>query len=64
VPPRDPTALAAAVRTLLNDPERRRAMADAAPGWAAQFSWSAVVDRIEAVYDATVRAAHRHVCVF
>ncbi|MCL6540663.1 MAG: glycosyltransferase family 4 protein [Roseiflexus sp.] len=64
VPPRDPTALAAAVRTLLNDPERRRAMAAAAPGWAAQFSWSAVVDRIEAVYDATVRAAHRHVCVF
>ena len=50
VPPRDPTALAAAVRTLLNDPERRRAMADAAPGWAAQFSWSAVADRVEAAY--------------
>jgi len=64
VPPRDPAALAAAVRSLIDDPERRRAMADAAPGWAAQFSWSAVVDRIEAVYDATVRAAHRHVCVF
>jgi D-inositol-3-phosphate glycosyltransferase len=52
VPPRDPTALAAAVRTLLNDPERRRAMADAAPGWAAQFSWSAVADRVEAAYRA------------
>ena len=64
VPPRDPTALAAAVRSLLNDPVRRQALADAAPGWAAQFAWSAVVDRIEAVYDATVRAAHRHVCVF
>jgi D-inositol-3-phosphate glycosyltransferase len=54
VPPRDPTALAAAVRTLLNDPERRRAMADAAPGWAAQFSWSAVADRVEAAYHAAV----------
>ena len=64
VPPRDPAALAAAVRSLLNDPVRRQALADAAPGWAAQFAWSAVVDRIEAVYDATVRAAHRHVCVF
>ena len=64
VPPRDPVALAAAVRSLIDDLERRRAMADAAPGWAAQFAWCAVVDRIEAVYDATVRAAHRHVCVF
>jgi len=64
VPPRDPVALAAAVRSLLDDPARRHALAAAAPGWAAQFSWSAVVDRIEAVYDATVRAAHRHVCVF
>jgi len=52
VPPRDPTALAAAVRTLLNDPERRRAMAAAAPGWAAQFAWCAVADRVEAAYRA------------
>ena len=50
VPPRDPAALAAAVRSLIDDPERRRAMADAAPGWAAQFSWSAVADRVEAAY--------------
>ncbi|GIW02963.1 glycosyltransferase family 4 protein [Roseiflexus sp.] len=54
VPPRDPAALAAAVRALLDDPARRRAMAAAAPEWAAQFAWSAVVDRIEAVYVATV----------
>ena len=52
VPPRDPAALAAAVRSLIDDPERRRAMADAAPGWAAQFAWSAVADRVEAAYRA------------
>lgn len=52
VPPRDPAALAAAVRALLDDPARRRAMAAAAPGWAAQFSWSAVADRVEAAYRA------------
>ncbi len=48
--PRDPAALAAAVRVLLDDPARRAAMAAAAPGWAAQFAWPAVTDRIEAVY--------------
>ncbi|WP_298817082.1 glycosyltransferase family 4 protein [Chloroflexus sp.] len=50
VPPRDPVALAAAINTLLADPNRRAAMAAAAPVWAAQFAWPAVVDRIEAVY--------------
>lgn len=54
VPPRDPAALAEAVCSLLDDPARRRAMAAAAPEWAAQFSWSAVADRVEAAY----RAAH------
>jgi D-inositol-3-phosphate glycosyltransferase len=49
-PPRDHTALAAAVNSLLDDPARREAMAAAAPGWAAQFSWRAVADRIERVY--------------
>jgi D-inositol-3-phosphate glycosyltransferase len=49
-PPRDATALAAAVGALLADPARRRAMAAAAPGWAAQFAWPAVTDRVEAVY--------------
>lgn len=58
VPPRDPAALAAAVRSLIDDPERRRAMADAAPGWAAQFAWSAVADRVEAAYHAAVRGTH------
>lgn len=49
-PPRDPVALADAVTALLDDPPRRAAMAQAAPGWAAQFAWPAVADRIEAVY--------------
>ncbi len=50
VPPRDVHALAHAVTTLLNDPPRRAAMAAAAPAWASQFIWPAVVDRVEAVY--------------
>ncbi|WP_322512234.1 glycosyltransferase family 4 protein [Chloroflexus sp.] len=54
VPPRDPAALAAAVNELLSDPARRATMAAAAPAWAAQFAWPAVVDRIEAVYRATI----------
>lgn len=54
VPPRDPAALAAAVNELLADPDRRAAMAMAAPAWASQFAWPAVVDRIEAVYRAVV----------
>lgn len=54
VPPRDVDALARAVNDLLHDEGRRAAMAAAAPAWAAQFAWPAVVDRIEAVYDAAV----------
>lgn len=50
VPPRDPEALASAVQSLLNTPERLRTMAERAPAWAAQFSWPAVTDRVEAVY--------------
>ncbi|NJM09107.1 glycosyltransferase family 4 protein, partial [Candidatus Gracilibacteria bacterium] len=53
-PPRDSDALAEAVNSLLTNPARRRAMSAAAPEWAAQFAWSKVTDRIEAVYRATV----------
>jgi glycosyltransferase involved in cell wall biosynthesis len=56
VPPRDPAALAAAVRALLDNPARRAAMAAAAPDWAAQFSWPAVTDRVEAAYLAALHA--------
>jgi glycosyltransferase involved in cell wall biosynthesis len=55
VPPRDPQALAAAVDTLLSDPQRRAELAAAAPAWAAQFSWPAVVDRVEAAYRSVLR---------
>ncbi len=54
VPPRDPDALAVAVNDLLHDEGRRATMAAAAPAWAAQFAWPAVVDRIEAVYNEVV----------
>jgi len=57
VPPRDPTALAEAVRALLADPARRAAFAAAAPAWAAQFAWPAVTDRVEAVYRDLLRQA-------
>ncbi|MFV9507570.1 MAG: glycosyltransferase family 4 protein [Oscillochloridaceae bacterium umkhey_bin13] len=49
-PARDHAALAQAVTSLLADPARRAGMAAAAPAWAAQFAWSAVTDRVEAVY--------------
>ncbi len=49
-PPRDHAALAEAVSALLADPARRAAMAAAAPPWAAQFAWPAVVDRVEEAY--------------
>ncbi len=58
VPPRDVAALAAAVNTLLQDPARLTAMAAAAPNWAAQWSWSAVVNRVEAAYRAVLCAPH------
>jgi glycosyltransferase involved in cell wall biosynthesis len=54
VPPRDPAALAAAVQALLDDPARRAAMAAAAPAWAAQYSWPAVTERVEAAYHAAL----------
>jgi glycosyltransferase involved in cell wall biosynthesis len=50
VPPRDATALAEAVNGLLDDPAQREQMAAAAPGWAAQWGWPAVVERVEAAY--------------
>lgn len=50
VEPQNPAALAAAVNSLLADPARRHAMGEAAPTWAAQFSWQAVGERVEAAY--------------
>jgi D-inositol-3-phosphate glycosyltransferase len=50
VPVGDVDALAAAIGRLLTDDGLRAQLAAAGPGWAAQFSWPAVTDRIEAVY--------------
>jgi glycosyltransferase involved in cell wall biosynthesis len=54
VPPRNPRALAEAVKRLLDDPVSRLGMAAAAPSWARQFIWPAVVERIEEAYHAAL----------
>lgn len=52
VPPRDPSALAVAVVSLLQDPERRKSMSAAAQARAIRdFSLDSVLDRLEALYD-------------
>lgn len=51
VPPRDPQALAAALRTLLHDPERRRAMGEAGRAHVvANFAWLVVTDHVLRLY--------------
>jgi glycosyltransferase involved in cell wall biosynthesis len=52
VPPRDPDALAAAIRELLADPERRRRMGEAGYRRAAErFSAEAMTRRVLEIYD-------------
>jgi glycosyltransferase involved in cell wall biosynthesis len=59
VPPRDPAALAAAVRELAADPDRRAAMGRAARERAVrQYSWASVARATETVYR-QVRAGSR-----
>lgn len=50
VPPRDPAALAAALRRLLADAPRRRAMGDAAHEAVRSLTWRAAAERTLAVY--------------
>jgi glycosyltransferase involved in cell wall biosynthesis len=57
VPPGDERALAGALRDLLEDDERRLAMARAAYASAEQFSAASVVPRIEAVYASAAHSA-------
>ena len=59
VPQRDPAALAAAIRSVLDDPDRADAMAVEARRLAPDLSWPAVAARYGAVGDALV-AGHRY----
>jgi phosphatidylinositol alpha-mannosyltransferase len=49
-PPGDAPALAAAIAALVNDPDRRAALAQRGRARALEFAWPRVTDRIEAVY--------------
>jgi glycosyltransferase involved in cell wall biosynthesis len=56
VPPGDPDALAAALDDLLDDPERRKLMGEAARARTLQFGVRNVVPRIVEVYDDALRS--------
>jgi phosphatidylinositol alpha-mannosyltransferase len=49
-PPGDVSALARSVAALVNDPERRRALATRGRARALEFAWPRITDQIEAVY--------------
>ncbi|MFN0094986.1 MAG: glycosyltransferase family 4 protein [Dehalococcoidia bacterium] len=51
VPGRQPDALAGALRELIEAPARRESMARAGVASASQFTWPALVDRLEAMLD-------------
>jgi glycosyltransferase involved in cell wall biosynthesis len=57
VPPGRPSELAAALVTLLEDPESRRRMAEAAAQRGTQLSIDSAVRRTEAVYHEIAMAA-------
>jgi phosphatidylinositol alpha-mannosyltransferase len=54
VPPDDPAAWAAMTIALLEDPARRQEMSRAGLAKARTFDWSAVADRILAVYQRVI----------
>jgi glycosyltransferase involved in cell wall biosynthesis len=59
VPPEDPGALAAAITTMIAEPERRRAMGDRARAIAEQrFTVDTTVDRYLALYDRVLESRH------
>ncbi|HET7676490.1 MAG TPA: glycosyltransferase family 4 protein [Candidatus Limnocylindrales bacterium] len=55
VPPRDPEALADAIRELLGDPERRAAMGAAGRERARQFGWDAITAKVDDYYGFVIR---------
>ena len=50
VPPRDPAALAAAIRQLLTDRGLARRLGEAGRGRAERFAWPVVAEEIEGAY--------------
>ncbi len=57
VPPDDPDALAAAMRSLIEDPARRDAMGREARRFSERFTWDAAADAFEDVLNRVVGAA-------
>ena len=51
VPPQDPAALARALRELLSDPERRRALGEASAGRLGEFTIDAIAGRFAELYE-------------
>jgi glycosyltransferase involved in cell wall biosynthesis len=60
VPPRDPDALAAAIQSILADPERASRMGRAARSRVERlFRWEDTASRLVGIFEETLRAAHR-----
>ncbi|MFO1539833.1 MAG: glycosyltransferase family 4 protein [Chloroflexota bacterium] len=55
VPPRDADALAAALMTLLRDPERRARMGDSGLRRAVQFGWGTITAKVDDYYGFVIR---------
>ncbi|MHA7133380.1 glycosyltransferase family 4 protein [Oerskovia turbata] len=56
VDPRDPAALAGAIESLLDDPARAAALGEAGRRTVEDYTWEAVVERYDAVYDRVLTA--------
>jgi rhamnosyl/mannosyltransferase len=54
VPPRDPQALTVAINQLLADPDRRRALGEAARARAMEFSVDKLIERVLEVYETLI----------
>jgi phosphatidylinositol alpha-mannosyltransferase len=59
VPPRDPNALAAALRRVLEEPDLAAALSRAGRERAAGYSWDVVTPRLEEIYRRVVQGARR-----
>lgn len=62
VPPKDPDALAAALRRVLADPALRDTLGAGATVAADRFSWPTVTDRVLHIYDRLVRGYRLDLC--